>query len=428
MPTNTSELKLFIQKFRNASPYINAFRNKIFVIYFDSYHLSENAFASFIQDIGLLHSLGIRIILIHEKINSNDDVIGFEKILNIQKESAILRHKIEALITKTVNNSPFFLDKKTNTSCNIICGNFVSAQPKGVIEGINQQHAGNTRKIQVDKIKQFLEQNNIVLISPLAYSPSGEMFSIDAQQLAVKCAIDCGAQKIIYASTFAGIMDPNSNTLIKELSADELHAMHQQFPQLLKNINPSHLNQAICGQVKKIQFIDLQIDGALIAELFTEHGIGTLIKNDQLEQISHSGIQDIEGILSIIQPLIKQGIMIDRNRQQIELEIQNFVVLKRKQQIVACCALYPSEPGYAELVCLAVHPDFQHNGRATKLFQFIVRQSRMQGFRYLYVLTTQTAHWFLERGFVKADISALPYEKKHTYNYQRNSEIYMLEL
>jgi amino-acid N-acetyltransferase len=178
------------------------------------------------------------------------------------------------------------------------------------------------------------------------------------------------------------------------------------------------------GGVRRVHLISRNIDGSLLLELYTRDGVGTLVTADNYEGLRTATIDDIGGILELISPLEEQGALVKRSREQLELDTHNFTVIERDGMIIACAALFCFEIEKAcELACLAVHPDYQEHGRGSALMQHIEWQARKRHMEEMYTLTTQTMHWFQERGFSEASPEDLPMKKKELYNYQRKSRV-----
>ena len=450
MKTNANELAGFVEKFRNATPYINAFRNKIFVIYFSGDILINHKFPSLIHDLSLLHSLGVKLVLVHgsrsqidQKLASENIVSQYEmdlrisdqSVINIAKEvSGSIRFDLEALFSSFFKYHPNIskLDKNPSkhSQLSIISGNFITAKPLGILNGIDFQHTGVVRKIHTDQINAGLNNNNLILLSPLGSSPSGEIFSLNSEDLATECAIALSADKLIYITEIEGIFN-KEHQLLKEMTIQDLQNLIDENENHIYNRHYQRLIKACHGGVNKVQLISQDIDGALLLELFTNQGHGTLITSDTLEEITQAGIDDVAGILDLIEPLELNGTIVKRSRETLETEINNFYIIKREQKIIACGALYqspqefPDQQQIGELACLVVSPEYQGNGRANKLFKWICQYAKKTGLEKIYTLTTQTAHWFLERGFVKAGIDELPIDKQNSYNYRRNSAVYI---
>lgn len=434
--TNTQS---FVTGFRNSAPYINALRNRTLVISFGGEAVLDKSFPDFIHDIALLNSLGIRLVLVHgarpqiERTLQKDKEASSETVNNLRITSlAILecvkqavgnvRVEIEALLSMGLANSPMAGSKIRVTS-----GNYVTAKPIGVINGIDYEHTGEVRRVDHENIHKHLDNGEIVLISPIGYSPTGEIFNINAEDVASAVAIELKADKLIYLTEVSGIQN-NKKQTIPELLLSEAESILVSRPKTDTN-KSDYLGTAVlaCRQnVSRVHIIDRRIDGALIQELFTRDGIGTLISSDIYEGLRPATIDDVSGILELIAPLEDKGILTKRSRDRLELEINHFMVVERDGTIIACSALYPfPEESIAEIACLAVHPEYQNSGRGNNLFDYMVRRAKEMELKKLFVLTTQTTHWFLERGFKGTDINNLPLNSKKLYNNQRKSKVYI---
>ena len=187
-----------------------------------------------------------------------------------------------------------------------------------------------------------------------------------------------------------------------------------------------HIRHAIdscqCG-VRRTHLVDRHDNGGLLKELFTRDGVGTLITAETYEDMRIAGINDVGGILQLIAPLEASGVLVRRSREMLEMEIDHFMVVERDGMVIACAAYYRYRGGIAELSCLAVHPDYQKQGRADQLLQAIEQRAAQDNVKRLFILTTRTAHWFRERGFRSAELSDLPVKRRNLYNYQRNSKV-----
>ncbi len=451
MTIDRDKLALFVDQFRNAAPYINNFRNKIFVVYFSGDILQSEKLFSLIQDLHLLHSLGIRLVVIHgsrpqidrrlqqDGVQStfHDDMrITDNRVLQIAKEvCGSIRFELEALFSRISKFHPHMQSSINGqafqeNSVSICSGNYITAQPIGIIDGIDFQHTGKVRKVHSNEILPHLKGQHIVLISPLGNSPTGEIFNLNAEELAISCAQALDADKLVYLSDIKGFVD-NHGHLLEELTLEQA----RQLLQLPNNYSDrqKHCYQRLihaCEEgLSRIHIISQDIDGAILLELFTSHGHGTLISRDSLEQICQATIDDVSGIIELLEPLEDKHIIVKRSRDILEMEIENFMLIKREDKVIACAALYPFEDQQSgELACLAVDAEYRKAGRGNKLFQHICQKAKALGLKQIYALTTQTAHWFVERGFQQASISDLPIDRQHSYNYQRNSAVYIKKL
>lgn len=419
-----------IKWFRDSSPYINAHRNKTFVLYLGGDAMESANLPNIISDIALLNSLGVRLVLVHgavpqidrqlEGLSKSWEMLDGKRITtpellkDITETIAGVKANIEARLSMGLVNSPMH-----GSSINVISGNFVKAKPIGIVNGKDFHNTGSTRRINRDAIRQQLDNGAIVLISPLGYSPSGEIFNLDSISLAADVSIALTAEKLIYFSSEAGIRDQDGN-VISELQTDHAAAM---------SMNPSEEQlfsltcRACHSGVNRCHIVSYAEDGALLEELFTRDGSGTQITRVSYEQIRKATPEDVPGIIELIAPLEEQGMLVKRSRELIEAEIDQFTVIERDGLIVCCGALNVFE-AKGELACLATHPDYRNDNRAEQLLSSIESRARKLSLSSLFVLTTHSAHWFVEHGFIEGEMSELPDSRKSLYNYQRNSKYF----
>jgi len=424
----------FVHWFRGSSPYIQAHRHKTFVINFGGEALQDESFQNLIHDFTLLSSLGIRLVLVHgirpqidarlQKLNHparfhNRLRITDDVALQCVKEAAgLVRVEIEALLSMGLANSPM-----ANAELKVASGNFVVAKPIGVIDGIDYTHTGAVRRINSDAIHAQLEQNNLVLISPIGYSPSGDVFNLSAEQVATAFSIALNAEKLIFL-TEQSCIDANGN-LIAQLTTEEANALLEQndtLPDIMRQPLQAAIENCNAG-IARVHLLNRHLDGALLLELFTRDGVGTLISSAPYEICRAATLNDIGGILELIKPLEQRGILAKRSREKIEMEIADYVVIERDGLIIGCTALHLAPENYAVLACLAVHKDYQGGARGQRLFSTALTQAKQHGVQTLFVLSTQTVQWFVERGFSLCEWAKVPDFLKALYNPQRNSKI-----
>jgi amino-acid N-acetyltransferase len=427
----------FIDSFRHSAPYIHVHRGRTFVLVFGGEAVEDPAFPELIHDIALLHSLGIQLVLVHGarpqielKLSAGGISMEYANGLRITDDAALVcvkeaagsvRVEIEALLSMGLANTPM-----SGARIGVSSGNFVTARPLGVRDGIDYCHTGEVRRIDGQALRQHLADRRIVLLSPLGYSPTGEVFNLSAEEVATAAAIELQADKLVLLNEGEKLRDGHRR-LIAQLTVNEAQALlggRRRLTETLRRQLHSAI-QACRGSVRRVHLLDRQENGALLLELFTRDGLGTLITADAFEGLRQATIDDVGGILELIKPLEQQGILVRRSRELLEMEIGHFLLIERDGTIIACAALYPGDRRtQAELACLAVHDDYRNEGRGDALLQAIEQRAVQNGIEELVVLTTRTAHWFRERGFLPGDTSHLPAKKKALYNYQRNSKVF----
>ncbi len=438
---STKNTTPFVQWFRNSAPYINAFRGKTFVIAFDGDAVADAHFPHLIHDLALLNSLGIRLVLVHgarpqieQRLRERGVELHYMNGLRVTDGVALtcvkeavgsVKVEIEALMSMGLANSPM-----AGARIRIASGNFVAARPLGIRDGVDYGHTGEVRRIDAEALQRSLHDGSIVLLSPLGYSPTGEVFNLSMLDVATSAAIALKAEKLICLVEAPGLRDRRKRVL-RELSVNEAEQSLAAKTAVLED-DMALLKSAVrvCNNgTRRVHVIDRRVDGGLLLELFTRDGIGSLVNADVFEGMRQASIDDVGGILELIAPLEADGILVRRSRELLETEIDQFSVVERDGMVIGCAALYPyPNDNVAELAGLAVHPDYRDSGRGEALLSYLERRAKKIGVKRLFVLTTQTAHWFIERGFEHADITALPVKKQALYNFQRRSQVYIKNL
>lgn len=433
-----------VEGFRHSVPYINTHRGKTFVIMLGGEAIEHENFSSIVNDIGLLHSLGIRLVVVygarpqidanlaahhHEPLYHKNIRVTDAKTLELVKQAAgTLQLDITARLSMSLNNTPL-----QGAHINVVSGNFIIAQPLGVDDGVDYCHSGRIRRIDEDAIHRQLDSGVIVLMGPVAVSVTGESFNLTSEEIATQLAIKLKAEKMIGFCSSQGVTNDDGD-IVSELFPNEAQARVEAQEE--KGDYNSGTVRFLRGAVKacrsgvrRCHLISYQEDGALLQELFSRDGIGTQIVMESAEQIRRATINDIGGILELIRPLEQQGILVRRSREQLEMEIDKFTIIQRDNTTIACAALYPfPEEKIGEMACVAVHPDYRSSSRGEVLLERIAAQAKQSGLSKLFVLTTRSIHWFQERGFTPVDIDLLPESKKQLYNYQRKSKVLMADL
>lgn len=426
----------YVQFFRETSPYIHAHRGKTFVIAIGGEAIEHANFASTVHDLALLQSLGIRLVVVHGARSQIDQRLAqaglestFDQQLRITDSAAMqcvrqavgdTRMQIEAAFSLGLPNSPMH-----GAQVRIISGNFITAKPVGVRNGVDFQHTGEIRRIDSQAIQHQLQAGALVLMSCIGYSPTGESFNLSYQDVATRTAIALNAPKLILVTEASGVQDSQGN-LVRSLSLAELAELKLANKDSPRFLTLASAYQACRNGVNRVHIVGFGDNGALLTELFTRRGSGTLIMQDNSEVIRAATIDDVGGILDLIAPLEADGVLVRRSRELLETEISRFsVVVHPEGMLLGCAALYPFEGTDAgELACVATHPQYLGKGIASRLLEHLETDARQFGLSRLFVLTTRAAHWFREKGFVESALADLPEKKQSLYNYQRNSRIF----
>jgi amino-acid N-acetyltransferase len=425
----------FVTWFRSVAPYFHGFRGRTFVIAFGGELVAEGRFVALAHDLNLLHSAGIRVVLVHgsrpqieAQLAARRQRPRYHKGLRVTDPAALecvkaavgwLRVEMDALLSLGLPNTPM-----AGAAINTVSGNFITARPMGVHDGVDYQHTGTVRKVDAQAIAGCLDAGNIVIVSPIGYSPTGEVFNLAMEDVAVATAAALRAAKLVFFSD-AALTDARGQ-ILPELSANEAERLLGSGVHLSGDTRAylAHAVEAVRAGVERAHVVARGVDGALLAELFTHEGSGSMITADKLERLRAATIEDVGGILQLIEPLEADGTLVRRGRELLEREIERFTVLEHDRVILGCAALYPFPGARAgELACLAVRPEHRGTGHGEKLMLAIESRARAARMKKLFVLTARAAQWFAERGFAATGTDALPREKRALYNWQRRSKV-----
>jgi len=412
--------------FREAAPYIHMHRGKTFVIAISGDVLQHAAIGELFSDIALLSTLGARVILVHgarpqieaqliahnhKGLLHNGWRISDDKTLELSKAAiGAVKLEIENHLNRALNRPPI-----VNKSLGVISGNFITAKPVGVIDGIDHLHTGKVRKVNEQQLEQLLENGNIVLLSPLGYSPTGQIFNLRFEEVAGVTASKLKADKLIFIHDSENLSELPKQLNLKQL--DEIRdSSDEQFFQ--------EISYAISHGVERAHLIAIDTNGGLLLELYTRDGSGIMIDNGQYDKPRQATIDDVGGILDLIRPLEVEGVLTKRSREQIELDIEDFSVIERDGKVIGCVALHVIEKtGFGELSCLAIHQDYRTGKRGVNLMNHVVAKARTSSLKKLFILTTQSIDWFLERGFKHGKVDELPQSRQSLYNQDRKSKV-----
>lgn len=424
----------FADWFRNSSTYIDAHRGRIFVVLIEGEGLDPERRAPLIQDLALLHTLGVRLILVFGVRAQVRNALQREGIVPhrhqgrfvvdetimgiIEHEASTLRLAIEARLSPGLSNTPLH-----GVEINAISGNLVMAKPLGIRAGVDFLRAGEVRRVRSEAIRTLLDQRSLVVLPPLGYSSTGEVFDLDAADIARHAAVSLSADKLIILGRARGLQDAQGRLLRQPgLQEAQTLACQNESAELAEHVHIAC--EAARQGVGRTHLISWQDRDALLGELFTRDGVGTMITRERYEQLRSARIDDIGGLLELLHPLEERGMLVARSRERLEQEIDDYVVIERDGMVIGCAALHPyREENSGELACVAVHESYRGGDRGDLLLSGIEQRARACGMTTLFALTTHTLHWFLERGFTTAGLEALPARRRQYYNPQRNSRV-----
>ena len=430
----------FVRWFRQVAPYVHDFGGRTFVIAFGGEMVAERArFESFIHDVNVLASLEIRLVLVHgarPQIEAEMKAKGLRSryaqglrvtdepaLTAVKHASGVLRVEIEALLSQGLPDSPM-----ARAQIRVASGNYITARPIGVRNGVDFLFTGAVRKVDAAALAAQLDAADIVLVPPLGYSATGEVFNLAWEDVAESVAVALRADKLLMYTD--RLPTDRKGEVVSELTADEAAATAAKkkggglTPAAMRALE--HLARAVEGGVARGHLVTRRAPGALLLELFTHAGVGTMVTADAMEKLRPARIEDVRGMLALIEPLEADGTLVKRSRELLESEIGNFLVVEHDARIVGCAALYPfPDDKSAEFACLAVANEYRDAGYGEQLLKACEERARGLRLRKLFALTTHAAHWFLEQGFRAGAVDALPEHRKALYNWRRGSKVFL---
>ena len=445
----------FIPWFRAVAPYIHAYRGKTFVVGVAGELIAAGKLNAFVQDLAILHAMGIKLVMVHgfrpqvdEQLAAKGHCSRYSRGIRItdaitldcaQEAAGQLRFEIEAAFSQGLPNTPM-----ANATVRVVSGNFLTARPVGIVDGVDFMHSGVVRRVDAAAIRRAIDIGALVLLSPFGFSPTGEAFNLRMEEVATATAIALAADKLLFMTEIAGISEDAANPAVEtadnpasaidtELALADAKRLLSALPAPAQPSDAAfylqHCVKACEGGVERSHILPFAVDGAILQEIFTHDGIGTMVVDEKLESLQEATADDVGGILQLIEPFERDGTLVRRERTEIERDIANYTVISHDGVIFGCAALYPyPEARTGEMAALTVSPEVQGQGDGERMLKRVEQRARAQGLDSIFVLTTRTMHWFIKRGFVLVDPDWLPDARKRKYNWDRRSQVLVKKL
>lgn len=439
-PVRDDEHMQWVSWLRSAAPYVHLHHGRTFVISFAGEVVADRTLLNhLVMDVSLIASMGVRVVLVHGsrpqietlmelrklqgRFHKGVRITGPQELECVKEACGETRFDIEAAFSQGLPNTPM-----QHSRVKVVSGNFVTARPMGVIDGVDYLHTGLVRKVDAESIRDLLSRGNIVLVSPTGFSPTGEAFNLTTEDVATAIAVAIHADKLILSVGVEGVRVKGE--LQQDLTAQRAQSLVDNKEVDDEDIfNLGFALRALKGGVDRAHIIPYALDGGILTELFTHDGVGTMVSTENMESLREATIDDVGALVKLLEPFEAEGILVKRPREKIEREISHFTVLEHDGILYGSAALYPyPEAGIGEMAAVAVHPDYQGAGDGDRLLRRIEQRARDAGLKHIFVLTTRTAHWFIKRGFEEASVESLPVEKQRMYNWHRRSKIFIKTL
>ncbi|MDA0869242.1 MAG: amino-acid N-acetyltransferase [Proteobacteria bacterium] len=437
----------FVPWFRSVAPYIHMHRGKTLVVGVAGEAIAHGKLPALAQDLALLQSMGLRIVLVYgfrpqvtEQLQAKGHQSKFSHGMRItdsvtldcaQEAAGQLRYEIEAAFSQALPNTPM-----AGATVRVLSGNFITASPVGLLDGVDFIHSGLVRKVDSVGITRALDMGALVLISPFGFSPTGEAFNLTMEDVAVSTAVALQANKLMFLTEIPGIAsnpEQPDSPIATELALTQAKRLLQAMPAPQAPSDTAfylgHCIRACEAGVERSHILPFAVDGAPLLEIYTHDGIGTMVVDEKLEHMREATVDDVSAILSLIEPYEQDGSLVKRDRNAIERDIANYTLIEHDGVVFGCAALYAyPENRTGEMAALTVSQQSQGQGDGERLLKRIEQRARAQGLNSIFVLTTRTTHWFLRRGFMEVTPADLPAAKQALYNAGRKSKVLVKQL
>lgn len=443
MQLDLSSLSDQVDTIRTAFSYINRFKGHTFVIRVEGNLLDHSLFPLLIKDIVLLKKMGIRIALVPGARKRIDELLASAGIVcptvgDVRITPPEAMPYVEMAAFDVSNRIMTLLSE---ADCDAIIGNWVKARRLGVLDGIDYQCSGETERVKIDIVEKLLASGTVPIFPNIGWSATGKPYNISSSELAFTVASALRASKIFFITDFRGIaaddfetppgVEITADNVISQLTAPQARS----FLDLNKKHEKSSAYEIVSlayracqAGIERVHVIDGREDGMLLKEIFSNRGFGTMIYADPHENIRTAGHADIPDILKIMIPFMKENVLIPRRREDLEPRISDYAVYEVDGTVHGCGALHVRPDRTGEIAGIAVDRIYANYGIGKKLVKYLLEKAESLGLEKVFLLTTHTADWFTDLGFVQGGIDDLPLEKKAAYNKSRNSLVLIYHL
>ncbi|HEY3855583.1 MAG TPA: amino-acid N-acetyltransferase [Verrucomicrobiae bacterium] len=413
---------------RGILQYIPRFREKIFVISIDGAIITSENFGNILLDIAVLRSLSIKVLLVHGAAAQIEILAKEQNIQASDLDGAGITDAATLKLALTAANrlTHEILEGLSANDLRAACGNALIAHPMGIIHGADHLFTGKIERIDVEMLQGLLSQGVIPVIPPLGFDGDGKTYRVNSDAVAVEVAKALNAAKLIYISSVDGLV--YQGRLIKQILVADLDALlaHNKGSFAPEILSKAHNASAACqAGVPRVHVINGRVDEALLAEVFSNEGIGTLVYANEYQQIRRALKKDIRAIMLLTKNSVAIEELVKRTRAGLEKTIGDFYIFETDKNPVACVALHQLDTTKGELACLYVSPSHENQGIGRKLIAFIESKARELGMTELITLSTQAFTYFQSKGgFSEGVPEDLPPARREKYEQSgRNSKI-----
>jgi amino-acid N-acetyltransferase len=432
--TNRLGATVKLTDLRGILQYVPQFREKTFILAVDGAIVTEENFANILVDVAVLRSLNIRVVLVHgaaEQIKALAEKQGVQAS-NLDGDGVTDAATLELALEAATRLTHQILQGLSANDLRAACTNAIIAHPLGIIHGVDQLFTGKVERVDIELLQTLLNQGIIPVVPPFGFDGEGKTYRANSDSVAVAVAEALKATKLIFITTQDGLR--HNDELIRQMLAGDLQKLVQSAPGGFAADMVSkarHAAAACAAGVHRVHIVNGREDEGLLAEVFSNEGIGTLIYANEYEQIRPARKKDIRAIQLLTKKAVDAEELLRRTRGDIEKNLADYYIFEIDKNPVACVALHVyAAQQQGELASLYVDPSHGNQGIGRKLVQFVENKAREIGLAELIVLSTQTFPYFLSKGgFAEGTPGDLPPARREKYDHSgRNSKVLVKKL
>lgn len=419
---------------RGILQYIPQFREKTFVISVDGAIVTDENFGNILMDIAVLRSLNIRLVIVHGASAQIRALAGEQMVepSNLDGSGITDEATLKLALTAANRLTHEMLEGLSSNDLRAACTNAVIAHPLGILHGVDHQFTGKVERIDVEMFQKLLDNGIIPVLPPLGFDGDGKTYRVNSDSIAVAVAEALKATKLMFITTHDGVLVKDH--VIRQMLVSDLESV---LAMQMADVHPAMVSKAIhavaaCkAGVPRVHVINGSLEEGLLAEVFTNEGVGTLIYANEFQQIRRAMKKDVRSILNLIKSSVATDELVKRTRASVEKHLADYYIFEIDKNTVACVALHSfPEQHKGELACLYVSPAHENQGIGRKLIQFAENKAREMGFEELITLSTQAFTYFQSKGgFAEGSPDDLPPPRREKYDQSgRNSKVLVKKL
>jgi len=398
--------------------YVPQFRDKTFIMATDGAIVTDDNFGNILRDVAVLWSLRIRVVLVHGASALIAELAADQGITPSDLDGAGVtdRPTLDLALAASTRLTHEVLEGLSTNDLRAAASNAIIAHPAGILHGVDHLLTGRVERVDVELLHTLLDAGIIPVVPPLGFDGDGNSYRLNSDEVAVEVGRALGASKLIFITTVNGLSIQEQ--VVRQMIVGELGDVLQRSPEKVTPISKARYAVAACkAGVQRVHIINGRVEEGLLAEVFSNEGIGTLVYANEYQQIRRARRKDVRSIQSLIDDSVASEELLPRSRGDIERQLDDYYLFEVDRNPIACVALHPYPAhGMAELACLFVRPTHENQGIGRKMTQFVENRAREMGLSRLLALSTQAFSYFQSKGgFVEGSPDDLPPDRRERY-------------